>query len=309
MRYLKTSLLASGFAALLLHTMTSTAQTQEPVPMRSFTLQAPGATLYYEVRGSGPVLLLIPGGPTDAGVFTKLAGLLADRYTVVALDPRGNSRSRSEGSATDLDPDVHGDDAARIIDAVGGAPAFVFGSSGGAQIGLNLAARHPEKVRGLVAHEPPCILLLEDSARSIANNRELRDTYLREGAGAAMQKFMRMNGMAQQAAQLKPSASVLESPGAAELMERIAGNFDYFFAHALQPLSQYRPDVATLRTGRTRIVIGVGAETAGQTAHRTAVALAEQLGSTPTVFPGDHNGYSAYAERFADTLHQALSAN
>jgi pimeloyl-ACP methyl ester carboxylesterase len=39
------------------------------------------------------VLLMIPGGPADAGVFTALRGFLTDRYTVVPYDPRGNSRS------------------------------------------------------------------------------------------------------------------------------------------------------------------------------------------------------------------------
>jgi hypothetical protein len=47
--------------------------------MESRTLPVPGATLYLEARGSGPVLLLITGGPTDAGMFTELAGRLADR--------------------------------------------------------------------------------------------------------------------------------------------------------------------------------------------------------------------------------------
>ena len=31
------------------------------------TLKVPGASLYYELRGSGPVLLFMPGGPADAG--------------------------------------------------------------------------------------------------------------------------------------------------------------------------------------------------------------------------------------------------
>jgi pimeloyl-ACP methyl ester carboxylesterase len=33
------------------------------------TLNVPGASLYYEVRGSGPVLLMMPGGPADAASF------------------------------------------------------------------------------------------------------------------------------------------------------------------------------------------------------------------------------------------------
>lgn len=43
--------------------------------MKAQTLQLPGWTLYYETRGSGPVLLLIAGGSTDAGVFEG-----TDRY-------------------------------------------------------------------------------------------------------------------------------------------------------------------------------------------------------------------------------------
>ena len=59
---------------------------------KSSTLKVAGATLYYETRGTGPTLLIIPGGPQDAGVFADLAAALADRYTVVAYDP-GDDRS------------------------------------------------------------------------------------------------------------------------------------------------------------------------------------------------------------------------
>ena len=109
------------------------------------TLKVPGANLYYEMRGSGPTLLLISGGPTDANVYAGIAPLLAGSYSVVTYDPRGNSRSTLDNPITDLTIDIHGDDAARLLDAVGQGPAYVFGNSGGALIGLNLAARYPEK--------------------------------------------------------------------------------------------------------------------------------------------------------------------
>jgi hypothetical protein len=54
------------------------------------TLNLPGANLYYEIRGSGPVLLLMPGGPADATAFRSIAGQLAPHYTVVTYDPRGS---------------------------------------------------------------------------------------------------------------------------------------------------------------------------------------------------------------------------
>ena len=64
---------------------------------RTDTLKVPGATLHYEVRSAGPVLLFIPGGPADAGVFAPIRSELSDRYTVVTYDPRGLSRSPIDG--------------------------------------------------------------------------------------------------------------------------------------------------------------------------------------------------------------------
>src|SRR5438128_3772811 len=95
------------------------------------TVRVPGATLHVEVRGTGPVLLLITGGPTDAGMFTDLAGRLADRYTVVGYDQRGHSRSPLDGEPADIPVSLHADDAAAVIAAVGDEPAHVYGNSGG----------------------------------------------------------------------------------------------------------------------------------------------------------------------------------
>ena len=61
------------------------------------TLKVPGANLHWEVRGSGPVLLLICGGVCDAAGYAGRAQQLADRYTVVPSDRRGNSRSPLDG--------------------------------------------------------------------------------------------------------------------------------------------------------------------------------------------------------------------
>ena len=50
---------------------------------KSDTLQVPGASLYYEVRGSGPLLLILQGGDGDANSSDSLADHLVDYYTVV----------------------------------------------------------------------------------------------------------------------------------------------------------------------------------------------------------------------------------
>jgi pimeloyl-ACP methyl ester carboxylesterase len=273
------------------------------VTVKSQTLKVPGAQIYYEVYGSGPVLLMIPGGPADAGAFTALARSLADRYTCVPYDPRGNSRSVLDGPVKDLHLDRFGDDAAQLLAALGKEPAYVLGSSGGAQIGLNLAARYPGRVRMLVAHEPPCLELLPDAEEHRASGRQLDAIYKAHGAGAAMQKFMAMAGLAPPSKDAPPPP-----PEAQEAFGRLMGNMDFFFAHGRQAIVDYVPDVATLKAGTTRIVVGVGETTTGQIANRSAVALAERLGTDPIVFPGDHGGYGSHAAAFAERLDQALKA-
>jgi pimeloyl-ACP methyl ester carboxylesterase len=79
--------------------------TRQATQVDEKTLKVPGATLYYEVRGSVPVLLCISGGPTDAGMFTDLA----NRHTVVGYDPRGHSRSTLDGEPEDIRVFAHGD--------------------------------------------------------------------------------------------------------------------------------------------------------------------------------------------------------
>ena len=275
--------------------------------LKSHTLGAPGATLYYETRGSGPLLVMIPGGPTDAGVFGGLAECLADRYRVAAYDPRGNSRSIFDGAPKEQDLDVHGDDAARLIEVLGGGPAFVFGSSGGAQIGLNLAARHPERVRTLVAHEPPCVRMLADSSEIVAGTEAVYDAYRAEGIGSAMQKFMQMAGMGDgPPRQDGPPGQGAPPPEAMAAMARIGANMDYFLAHGIRPISFYTPDVPALRAGPVRVVVGVGESSKGQLAYRAAGALAEALEAETVTFPGDHGGYGAHPQAFAETLDWVL---
>jgi pimeloyl-ACP methyl ester carboxylesterase len=274
----------------------------EKMTVQSSLLKVPGAQIYYERQGSGPILVMIPGGSADAGIFAGTASLLAADYTVVRYDPRGNSRSVVDGPPQDQDMDVHGDDAAQLLDELGGEPAYALGNSGGAQIGLNLAARYPDRVRTLVAHEPPCLELLPEAEERRAFTDGVYDTYVTEGAGAAMQKFMAGAGISNP----RPGAT----PPPPELLEafgRMRGNLDYFFGHGFKAIGAYVPDVAALRAGSARIVVGVGEASTGQLPCRAALALAEQLGTAPVSFPGGHGGYNDHPAAFAEKLRQVLS--
>src|SRR3954451_20633608 len=135
------------------------------------TLDVPGATLTYDIRGDlserdQPVLLLI-GSPMGASGFPTLASYFADR-TVVTYDRRGVERSvRTDGSG-ELSPDDHAADLAALIEALGAAPVDVFASSGGAVTGLALVAQRHYLVRTLVAHDPPLAALVPDRDAALA---------------------------------------------------------------------------------------------------------------------------------------------
>jgi pimeloyl-ACP methyl ester carboxylesterase len=278
---------------------------QKAAQVETRTLKVPGATLYLEVRGSGPVLLCITGGPTDAGMFTDLAERLADRYTVVTYDQRGHSRSALDGEPEDIPVALHADDAAAILQAVGDEPAYVYGNSGGGTIGLDLVARHLDLVRTLVAHETFLMELLPDAAEWRTRFEDISETYRAEGVFPAMGKFgavVEEGGpkYSEEMQQVEPT------PEAQEMMGRMAGNFELFIAHELRLNGGYVPDVDVLRNSSTRIVSAAGETSGEQAARRSAIALAERLGIPVTYLPGAHGGWGSDPQDFAERLHGAL---
>ncbi|MHA7665493.1 alpha/beta fold hydrolase [Mycolicibacterium sp. HS_4_1] len=267
------------------------------------SLAIPGATLHYEVRGSGPALAVI-GSPMTASEFASVADALAVDHTVVTYDPRGLGASRIDDPAQDSTPELRADDVAAILEDLGAGPADVFGSSGGAVTGLALAAKYPGWVRTLVAHEPPLLELLpaSDAARQRAATRDIIATFHSDGPGAAMAKFMATAGFDQS----EDGTPVQQGPPPApsEMAKQLA-DLSRFFNHELLCTTTYVPDVQALKSAR--IVVGIGAESEHLITHGTSLALCRRLGVEPVVFPGDHGGFMAAPAEFADALRAALS--
>jgi clorobiocin/coumermycin A biosynthesis protein CloN7/CouN7 len=266
------------------------------------TLDVPGACLYYEIRGSGPLLLLL-GSPMDSYGFAAIAAELADSYTVVTYDPRGISNSTREDITQDVTPELQADDVDRLLSALGGEPAYVFGSSGGAVVGLALATAHSDQVRKLVAHEPPVIDLLPDSTRIRAQINDIYVTYCNDGPEPAMRKFFVHVGLDVPGARRDASRTEPDP----EMAARMRSAAEHFLAHLLRPTAFYRPEIEALQTGPAQIVVAGGTTSKGQLAHRTAVALAERLGSNVVEFPGSHVGIVEQPGPCARLLRQVLT--
>jgi clorobiocin biosynthesis protein CloN7 len=265
------------------------------------TLDVPGARLYYERRGTGPLLLMI-GSPMDSTGFASLADALAGEYTVVTYDPRGIGDS-SRDDTGDVTPEQQAEDVHHLVSALGGGPADVFGSSGGAVVGLALITAYPGQVRTLVAHEPPVVALLPDGAQIRAQMQDVYDTYRADGADKAMQMFLADVGLAPGAGQQADAPRWQPSP---QQVARMRATTDHFLAHLLLPTTDYRPDIAALRAAPVRIVAAAGAASKGQVPNRSAVALASELGTPVAEFPGDHAGFIAMPEQFGRELARVL---
>jgi pimeloyl-ACP methyl ester carboxylesterase len=269
-------------------------------------LAVPGATLHYEVTGSGPVLLLIAGGLTDGGIFDLVVGQLAADYTVVTYDPRGNSRSPYDGRPADERVDRSAEDALALIDAVGGGEAaYVFGSSSGAVTGLELITRHPDRVRMLVAHEPPAVGVLPDAATAHAFFEDVHATYAEDGAMVALRLFAGGLGLDEDD---RPAPEDLR-PEYRQAMERMMANADIFFAHKLLPFTRYRPDLAALREVAAKIVPAAGADSAEHLPARPIAVIADEIGWPVVTFPGGHTGYATHPVAFATLLSRLLESD
>ncbi len=272
--------------------------------MRTETLKVPEATLYYEVRGAGPVLLFIVGGNGDAGVYERVASGLADQYTVVIYDRRGFSRSPLDGSPDDgLRIETDSDDARRLIEHLAGGPAHVFGSSSGAIVALDLVARYPDQVRTLVAHEPPALTLLPDATRVLEFVDEVYDVYRRDGIDPAMRKFSAGVGMED----IQPPPDVELPPQVVEMVTRIRGNLGFWLEHELRQYTRVVLDLPALEAVSKRLVLAGGHDSREYLPYRPNTVLAELLGSEVVDFPGGHVGYVTHPVDFAAKLRDVLS--
>ncbi|MEV4625601.1 alpha/beta hydrolase [Micromonospora sp. NPDC049523] len=268
------------------------------VPTTARTLEIPGARLYYEVRGEGPLVALV-GAPMDATSFAPLADLLAAEHTVLTTDPRGVKRSVLDDPEQESTPQLRADDLSLLLAHLNAGPATVLGSSGGAVTALALAEAYPELVRTVVAHEAPLIELLPDREQLHAQTEDIIATHLAGDVRGAWAKFLDQ-------ANIDMPEEMFETVFGGKREPQQAADEYFWFAHELRGTTHWRPDLAALRSSGVGIVVGIGEGSTDQICDRTSRALATALGIEPTIFPGDHLGFVEEADAFVVRLREVL---
>ncbi|MFF3259955.1 alpha/beta fold hydrolase [Streptomyces sp. NPDC002932] len=270
-------------------------------------LRVDGATLHYEVRGHGPLLLLIPGGTGGAASFDPIAGELAAEYTVATYDPRGMSRSTLDDPGAGQCVAEHADDAFRLLRLLSpGEPARVFGCSSGAIAAVHLLTARPAAVERVVAHEPPLVEVLPDAPAHRALVARVTETFHAEGLGPAMAAFSA--GLRKAGDTDEPVAAVELPPQAAARAERTMADLPYFVGRIVPAFMSYVPDVQRLEALSGRLVLACGRDSRGELPYRPAALLAERLGTELRHFPGGHTGLSTHPAEFGEHLREALRA-
>jgi pimeloyl-ACP methyl ester carboxylesterase len=274
------------------------------------------ADIAYDLHGPLPTadgrpLLFMIGQPMTASGFETLASHFPDR-TVVTYDPRGLGRSTRKDGRFDNSPAVQATDVHALIQELGG-PVEMFASSGGAVTSLALVAAYPEDVITLVAHEPPLISVLPDSAAAERAQAMVRDAYAAKGSNAGMAAFMSLARWPGEFtedffAQPAPDPAAFGMPD-----EDDGSREDPLLSDRSWAVTGHRPDIDALLAAPTRIVIAVGEETGNTFTGRTAMATAALLGQQATVFPSHHGGfvggeygYPGQPEAFARKLREVL---
>ncbi|MFD7048919.1 alpha/beta fold hydrolase [Streptomyces mirabilis] len=267
---------------------------------------------HYDVRGSGPLLLIIPGGAGHPMGLEGAVARLSERFTVVTYDPLGLSRGPLDGPVGDQRVEVWSDRAHRLLDSLlpDGESARVFGSSSGGIVALDLLARYPQRLRRVLAHEPPSIGVLPDAVRQHAMITEVYEIHRTEGVAAATARLSA--GLEGRSWEPGPRSASTATDGGENTRStpdsQGAQNtpMDIFLGHVLRPFTSHALDLDALKGLSSRLTLGAGRDSRGQLPFHTASLLAELSGSDFVEFPGGHLGVLQHPVAFADRLAEAL---
>lgn len=242
----------------------------------------------------GPPVLLIMGASGDAAHFATVAEDLADEFTAVTYDRRGNSRSpRPPGwSATSVEEQA--DDAEALV--AGARPGSRSGhrhQRGRGHLPLPRAPA-PAAVRGAVIHEPALWSVLPSPEPQAAIAALAREGMAAGGPAAAMEAFWRFVA----------GDDGWEALGR-DLRDRMGANAETFFGLERASYAAWRPSDEALRAVAVPVQVLAGDRTRPFFTEMAAW-LAERLGVEVTTTPGTHAPYHDHPQELARAIRPFL---
>jgi pimeloyl-ACP methyl ester carboxylesterase len=282
-------------------------KTPKSVAVLSGRVTTEGDSLFYEVRGQGQPLLLIPGAGGDADRYTRIAEILSDEYRVITYDRRANARS-TMNDPQNFEISQQSRDVVAVIHAAGETSAYVFGNSSGAVIALDLAKTQPQAVRAVIVHEPPLARIHPKAKGWQHFYASVYLTAFEFGATFAALRFLFGTGLPVR--QLIQGAREGKSNMPKNNEPRISPQAytDFLIKQELLPVTNYLPDIDTLKKSGVRMIMAGGKMSLDTKRWyaQTAQILADKLGCEMVVFPGHHGSFMDQPVEWAATLRSVL---
>lgn len=275
------------------------------------TLNQKGATLDYNVKGNGPVLILIPGANGTGNIFQGAVEFLQHKFTVVTYDRRGYGNSKLNEPLPAEAEEINSTyriktDAADVATLAAklspNGPVYIMGSSSGSIVAMEILQDYPDIVKGIAFHEPPINSFLPNAKQDQENNNAIVKSAFEEDMGVAMKKFgqfMRIGGL---------DAKMMSKPAV-----NLKGNDDpavvgmkYWFQYEIRQYTSRQIDIDQLAKYSDRIHLLNGTDSVGSYPQDVNAFLSDYWKIPIYDIPGGHLGYVQKPEGFATTLEAVL---
>ena len=130
--------------------------------------------IFYRCKGSGPLLVILPGNTASAACHQKDIAYFSKRFTTASLDYLGTGKSDRLESFRECWYQDCADQTAALIRHLSIGAAVLLGTSGGAVVAIHAAARHPELIRGVIADSFTPEFTSEMLQRNVIEERSVR---------------------------------------------------------------------------------------------------------------------------------------
>jgi len=150
------------------------------------TAEGAGVALAYEIDGSGTPVLLVHDIASDRLGLPLVEGARCIRY-----DRRGYGDSGAPEPYVGTTVMEQAEDAVGLLHSLGLTGVVVVGIGFGGLIALDLALRHGELTRAVVASDPPMLAFVPEANEELAEQRRvLQDSMATGGPDAAVEAWL-----------------------------------------------------------------------------------------------------------------------
>jgi pimeloyl-ACP methyl ester carboxylesterase len=277
------------------------------VSIQSGRVTTEGDDLYYEVRGRGKPLLMIPPAGGDGWQYSYVADILADEFKVITYDRRANARS-TMNFPQNFEISQQSRDAVAVLNSVGETSAFVVGNSSGAVIALDMAKTQPQAIRAVIVHEAPVVRVHPQHKKWQRFFARVYLTGFRYGSSLAAFRFML--GVQLPVRKLIKATSNVNTHRKQSRERYISSKdaTDFLVKQELLPVTNYQPDAELIKKNGVKVFIAIGTWALEKKTWYALAnqILAKQLGCEQVTFPGHHGSFMDMPVEWAAALRSVL---